>query len=221
MTTWIIQTFLACELEDLSKKQPRVAQIPGCINCLNTVSSEHISLSETTTMHLMGPIPPSATAYCPSPLAPTPTHPLFLLTVKAEAVKTNSRIPITKVEVYVQRTNKKVLVGSSQRAQYRKTENYRRSYFAGLWGVSLLGRLSRFSRCVVKSGWHISVWPEVLHTFLLDSFALPLTPVSFAFLHSVWNPLDDANSRIRPLFYGTLSRSHSVIPTPHLPSYLL
>ena len=27
-------------------------------------------------------------------------------------------------------------------------------------------------------------------TFLLDSCALPLTPVSFAFLHSVWNPLD-------------------------------
>ena len=38
---------------------------------------------------------------------------------------------------------------------------------------------------------------------------------SFAFFHSVWNPLDNANSRIRPLFYGTLSRSHSVIPTLH------
>ena len=51
--------------------------------------------------------------------------------------------------------------------------------------------------------------------FLLDSCALPLTPVSFAFLHSVWNLLDNANSRIRPLFYGTLSRSHSIIPTLH------
>ena len=32
---------------------------------------------------------------------------------------------------------------------------------------------------------------------------LPLTPVSFA------------NFRIRPLFYGTLSQSHSIIPTLH------
>ena len=51
--------------------------------------------------------------------------------------------------------------------------------------------------------------------FLLDSFALSLTPVSFAFLHSVWNPSDHTYSRIKPLFYGTLSRSHFVIPTPH------
>ena len=43
----------------------------------------------------------------------------------------------------------------------------------------------------------------------------------FAFLHSVWNPLDNASSRIRPLFCGTLSGSHSVIPTLHLPSNLL
>ena len=52
-------------------------------------------------------------------------------------------------------------------------------------------------------------------TFLLNSCALPLTSASFAFLHSVWIPLDNANSRIRPLVNGTLSRSYSVIPTLH------
>ena len=51
--------------------------------------------------------------------------------------------------------------------------------------------------------------------FLLDSFALLLTPISFAVLHSISNPLDNANSHIRPLFYGTLSQSHCVIPTLH------
>ena len=45
--------------------------------------------------------------------------------------------------------------------------------------------------------------------------------VSFAFLQSLWNPLDNANSRTRPLFYGTLFRSHSVIPTLRLLSNLL
>ena len=57
----------------------------------------------------------------------------------------------------------------------------------------------------------------MIHT----SFALLLTPVSFTFLHSIWNSLDNANSLIRPLFYGTLSWSHSVIPTVHVPSNLL
>ena len=48
------------------------------------------------------------------------------------------------------------------------------------------------------------------YTFLLDSFALPLSPVYFAFPHSVWNPLDNTNSPIRSLTHGTLSRTHSV-----------
>ena len=58
-------------------------------------------------------------------------------------------------------------------------------------------------------------------TFFHDSFALSLTPVFFAFLHSVWNPLDDANSNIRHLFYETIFGSHSLIPTLHLPSNLI
>ena len=40
-------------------------------------------------------------------------------------------------------------------------------------------------------------------------------------LHSVKNPVDNANSCMRPLFCGTLSRPYSVIPTLHLNSNLL
>ena len=76
----------------------------------------------------------------------------------------------------------------------------------------------------VVSQWKNLVISRILHMKPAQVFQDRLdvcSPVSLAFLHFVWNPLDNANSRIMPLSYGTLFRSHSVIPTLQLPWNLL
>ena len=85
--------------------------------------------------------------------------------------------------------------------------------------------ISSLASCWTKNWWQTASpchqickqWRSVISVLtswssvLLDSFAFPLTTISFAFLHSIWNPLDNSNSRIRPLFYGILSWSRSII----------